>query len=232
MVSVSDLANAVGYFAFGCVSMLVAMRLFAPAAAPSPAAAAPKAATPPVAHTAVAAAAAAVTAHRADAAAAAASKAAATAPAPSVAPPAVEHDSDDDDDDQLIAESAAAGQASVLPSEHKMVLVVRNDLGMGKGKIGAQCGHATLGAYKRAVKKTPAAVASWSRWGQAKICVKVNSEAELLEIEQLAAALGIPHYTVADAGRTQIEAGSLTVLAVGPAPVAQINEVTGHLKLL
>ena len=30
-----------------------------------------------------------------------------------------------------------------------MVLVVRADLKMGKGKIGAQCGHAVLGAYKQ-----------------------------------------------------------------------------------
>lgn len=35
----------------------------------------------------------------------------------------------------------------------KMVLVVRNDLKMGKGKIGAQCGHATLGAYRMSCKK-------------------------------------------------------------------------------
>ena len=34
------------------------------------------------------------------------------------------------------------------PLDHiKMVLVVREDLKMGKGKIGAQCGHATLAAY-------------------------------------------------------------------------------------
>ena len=35
----------------------------------------------------------------------------------------------------------------------KMVLVVRTDLDMGKGKIAAQCGHATLAAYKIAVKR-------------------------------------------------------------------------------
>ena len=35
----------------------------------------------------------------------------------------------------------------------KMVLVVRTDLKMGKGKIGAQCGHATLGSYKSALRK-------------------------------------------------------------------------------
>jgi PTH2 family peptidyl-tRNA hydrolase len=139
---------------------------------------------------------------------------------------------DSDDDDAAIAAAAASGKASLLPTENKMVLVVRNDLGMGKGKIGAQCGHATLGAYKRAVKRTPSAVASWSRWGQAKICVKVNSEAELLEIQQLADAIGVSSYVVQDAGRTQIEAGSLTVLAVGPAPVDQVNQITGHLKLL
>lgn len=32
-----------------------------------------------------------------------------------------------------------------------MVLVVRSNLKMGKGKIGAQCGHAVLGAYKKMV---------------------------------------------------------------------------------
>ena len=32
----------------------------------------------------------------------------------------------------------------------KMVLCVREDLKMGKGKIGAQCGHATMGGYKQA----------------------------------------------------------------------------------
>ena len=32
-------------------------------------------------------------------------------------------------------------------SDVKQVFVVRTDLGMTKGKIGAQVGHATLGAY-------------------------------------------------------------------------------------
>ena len=34
-----------------------------------------------------------------------------------------------------------------------------------------------------------------------------------------------------DAGRTQIAAGSVTVLALGPAAAADIDQVTGHLKL-
>ena len=37
--------------------------------------------------------------------------------------------------------------SSSAPKDVKMILVVRDDLKMGKGKIGAQCGHATLGTY-------------------------------------------------------------------------------------
>jgi len=44
------------------------------------------------------------------------------------------------------------------------VLVVRTDLKMRKGKIAAQCGHATLGCYKRAQK---GALKRWMRHGQA-----------------------------------------------------------------
>jgi PTH2 family peptidyl-tRNA hydrolase len=45
-------------------------------------------------------------------------------------------------------------------------------------------------------------------------------------------SLGLPFYVVADAGRTQIAAGSRTVCAIGPGPVSLINECTGSLKLL
>lgn len=43
---------------------------------------------------------------------------------------------------------------------------------------------------------------------------------------------GLVTYMVADAGRTQIAAGSRTVLAIGPAPLAAFEGITGHLKLL
>lgn len=43
---------------------------------------------------------------------------------------------------------------------------------------------------------------------------------------------GLITYVVEDAGRTQIAAGSRTVLAIGPAPVSVFESLTGHLKLL
>jgi peptidyl-tRNA hydrolase len=47
-----------------------------------------------------------------------------------------------------------------------------------------------------------------------------------------AQADGLPAYLVTDAGRTQIAAGSKTVLAIGPAPKSRIDQITGSLSLL
>lgn len=119
-----------------------------------------------------------------------------------------------------------------LKEELKLVLVVRQDLKMGKGKIGAQCGHASVGIYRRAVKSKDPYLDPWLEQGQRKIVVKDDSEASILLLRNAATAKGINTYVVYDAGRTQIASGSLTVLAIGPAPESQLQDITGHLKLL
>jgi peptidyl-tRNA hydrolase len=53
-----------------------------------------------------------------------------------------------------------------------------------------------------------------------------------LEVEKKAREAGLITHIIVDAGRTQIEAGSRTVLAIGPAPVAALDAVTGHLKVM
>lgn len=66
-----------------------------------------------------------------------------------------------------------------IRDECKMVLVVRMDLKMGVGKIAAQCSHATLGVYRKIMKKkNPLQIAWLNRWidmGQAKITLKIDS---------------------------------------------------------
>ncbi|KAF5024963.1 hypothetical protein F66182_2914 [Fusarium sp. NRRL 66182] len=121
--------------------------------------------------------------------------------------------------------------------ECKLVLVVRTDLGMTKGKIAAQCSHATLACYKalaRAPADSPQAriLKRWERLGQAKIAVQVKSQDEILELRRKARSVGLTAEVIQDAGRTQIEAGSMTVLGVGPAPRSLVDQVTGGLKLL
>ncbi|KAK7064408.1 peptidyl-tRNA hydrolase 2 [Favolaschia claudopus] len=114
----------------------------------------------------------------------------------------------------------------------KLVLVVRTDLNMTPGKISAQCGHATLACYRTLIKRNPRLVKHWERTGQAKIALKATSEKQLLELEALAKRSNLCARSIQDAGRTQIEAGSRTVLGIGPAPVELINRVTGKLRLL
>lgn len=62
--------------------------------------------------------------------------------------------------------------------------------------------------------------------------MQTKSEEELLELMGKARSLGITAEVVQDAGRTQIDPGSLTVLGVGPAPKSVVDLVTGGLKLL
>lgn len=117
--------------------------------------------------------------------------------------------------------------------EVKLILAVRTDLGMTKGKIAAQCGHATLACYKYLLNHPPstALLKRWESNGQPKIAVQCKSEEELDTLQALAVSLGLCARTIHDAGRTQIAAGSATVLGIlGPKSV--VDQVTGHLKLL
>ena len=114
-----------------------------------------------------------------------------------------------------------------------MVLCVNTSLGMGKGKIAAQCCHAAVGCYKKAQKSSPSGLRAWEMTGCAKIAVKCPSETEMMnDILYKAKQAGIPYYFVEDAGRTQIAAGSRTVLGLGPAPVRCFEGITSHLKLM
>ncbi|TFK23108.1 hypothetical protein FA15DRAFT_705765 [Coprinopsis marcescibilis] len=156
--------------------------------------------------------------------------------APELAPqptPAAQDDEDSsDDEDETLADGDLSLIKPGLLEPCKMVLVVRTDLGMTSGKIAAQCGHATLACYKALLKTNPALLKHWERTGQAKIALKGSSEDQLLELEAIAKSLNLCARSIIDAGRTQIAAGSRTVLAIGPAPVPLINQVTGHLRLL
>ena len=67
---------------------------------------------------------------------------------------------------------------------------------MGKGKVAAQCSHATLGAYKRALRANPEYVAGWEEYGQAKVAISAPSEEYMDDIAEAATAAGLPCYMV------------------------------------
>jgi PTH2 family peptidyl-tRNA hydrolase len=113
----------------------------------------------------------------------------------------------------------------------KQVIVMRSDLKMGKGKIAAQAGHAAVSAAEEARRQQPKWWKNWLDEGQCKIAVKVKSEEELLEIEDIAGRVGLPHALITDRGLTQIEPGTVTCLAIGPAPSFEVDKITGKLAL-
>ncbi|EAA63892.1 hypothetical protein AN1991.2 [Aspergillus nidulans FGSC A4] len=147
--------------------------------------------------------------------------------------------SDEEDDTEQEESDEEEGDGTELANfennteEVKLVLVVRTDLGMTKGKIAAQCSHATLACYKYLVANpsTSTILRRWERQGQAKIALQIKSEEEMQLLQAQAVSLGLCARVIQDAGRTQIASGSRTVLGIlGPKSV--VDTVTGHLKLL
>lgn len=114
----------------------------------------------------------------------------------------------------------------------KQAIVLRTDLGMGKGKLVAQGSHASLQAYKLALKKDEKIVKAWEKEGSKKIILKVSSEKELLGVYEKAKKASLPASLIVDAGFTQLTPGTITAVAIGPWKEKEVNEITGELKLL
>lgn len=131
---------------------------------------------------------------------------------------------DDDDDD-------GPRDIGTSEDEHKMVLLVREDLPMGAGKLGAQCGHAALGAYQLLANRHAMLLGRWEADGQKKVALGVKTLKKFDEIVAAARGARLPVFVVEDAGRTQVDPGTKTVCAIGPAPAQEIDKITGHLRL-
>jgi len=111
----------------------------------------------------------------------------------------------------------------------KQVIVVRKDLKMGQGKISAQCSHASVEAFALSDKNKSD---KWREEGMKKIVLKVNSLQELFDLKEIAKKNKLKFALIKDAGRTQIEKGSITCLAIGPDEDEVLDKITGDLKLL
>ena len=134
----------------------------------------------------------------------------------------------------------------------KQVIVVRKDLKMRRGKEIAQSCHASIAFLTRQIQGSAPCkpekprsdgsnlfVVNVSLEGQAwidsnfaKICVRVNSEEELLDIHKKAQDLGLEVHLVQDSGLTEFGGvPTFTCLAIGPNKSDEIDEVTGELAL-
>ncbi|MEM1515555.1 MAG: peptidyl-tRNA hydrolase Pth2 [Candidatus Bathyarchaeia archaeon] len=113
----------------------------------------------------------------------------------------------------------------------KQVIVLRADIKMSPGKAAAQASHAAVSSAEKARKNYPSWWMEWIESGQCKIILKVNSEAELLELERKAREMRIPVALISDMGLTELEPGTITALGIGPAPSNLIDKITSSLPL-
>lgn len=135
----------------------------------------------------------------------------------------------------------------------KMMIVMRRDLKMRKGKIAAQAGHACIDAILMALnkqgclnnfemtsegislkntEKPSSPLSDWFMYGCAKVCVYVDSEEALLDIAQKAKEKGIIASVITDAGMTEFHGvPTKTCLALEPLPADIADELTGDLPL-
>ena len=95
-------------------------------------------------------------------------------------------------------------------SEPVMYFVVNADLKMGAGKMAAQVAHAAIDVYRQ--QRSPYQQ-EWVRGSHAKVVLTAPENTLFLLHEKY------PHSVlIVDEGRTQIESGSITVLAFPPGP--------------
>ena len=147
----------------------------------------------------------------------------------------------------------------------KQVIVFRKDLLKGpnairKGKFGAQCAHASLGAlltlfsvhkeelircgtinvepgqtqYKYSVIFGENTVLNdWLNGKFTKVVVSVDSDEELVALNKVLDETHIPHALITDAGLTEFHGvPTNTCLGIGPYIAEEIDKFTGNLPLL
>jgi peptidyl-tRNA hydrolase len=107
---------------------------------------------------------------------------------------------------------------------------------MSPGKTASQAGHAYLGAFIEASRKTPDAIAVYSSEHPTpgtKVCLKGNLNT-LRRAQEETQKAGIPHCLIVDSGCTNFFNGEPTVTALGfgPATEEQLTPFMRRLQVL
>ncbi len=125
----------------------------------------------------------------------------------------------------------------------KQVILIRKDLNMRRGKEIAQGSHASMDFLIEPLRhlllqNQPTKLEfsdvekHWIVHGMAKVCLRVNSEEDLIAHHEKALAAGLKSFMIQDSGRTEFHGQpTLTACAIGPDLAERIDEITGDLTL-
>ncbi|MBI5398089.1 peptidyl-tRNA hydrolase [Candidatus Woesearchaeota archaeon] len=112
---------------------------------------------------------------------------------------------------------------------YKMVILVRQDLKLPKGKMAAQAAHAAVEASIRSPKEH---LKAWHQQGQKKVVLKVVDQQNLFKYVQMAKENNLTTAVITDGGHTVVEPGTITCAAIGPDDEKVIDQITGTLQLM
>lgn len=130
----------------------------------------------------------------------------------------------------------------------KQVIVVRKDLKMRRGKEIAQASHASMAWLTQRLNQThigypgqshsrysvvlSEAEDAWISGAFTKVCVRVNSEEELLAVHQRATEAGLNSILITDKGLTEFNGEPTpTCVGIGPDFSDRLDPITGDLTL-
>jgi len=116
--------------------------------------------------------------------------------------------------------------------EYKLVVAVRTDLKMSKGKLAVQVAHAAVICALAAKRHHRRIFRNWYDEGQRKVTVKVPDEKTLYRLKVAAEDAGLQTGLVRDAGLTELPPGTVTCLGIGPGQDDRMDRVTGEFPLL
>jgi len=125
----------------------------------------------------------------------------------------------------------------------KQVIVIRKDLKMRRGKEIAQGAHAAMKWLTKRLSYEPffytnfhamlsPVERSWVENNFKKVCLRVDSEEELLALQEKAKKANLLCELVTDRGLTEFDGiPTHTCLGIGPDLAEKIDQITGDLKL-
>lgn len=112
-----------------------------------------------------------------------------------------------------------------------MVVIVRKDLDLGKGKMAAQAAHAAVTATLYAMKHEKKIFRKWLDGGQKKVVLRAENLDILYKYKGTLEGAGIQTFLITDAGLTQIPPGTVTCLGTIPVESQVVDPITGDLPL-
>ena len=134
-----------------------------------------------------------------------------------------------------------------MASKIKQVIVVRRDLNMRAGKMAAQVAHASIKILlDHAIEvgndgqleigpiegwDWEGAVRPWLETSFTKIVLGCYSEAEMMNLYDLAKSKGLPVALIVDNGLTEFHnVYTKTCFAIGPCKAEDLDPISGHLR--